>query len=93
MRSFWQDLRVGVRALRKQPMSAAITSLTLGLGIGLCTTSFSLVYGVFGRGLDVPESDRLTLIYRTNPSRGFEWIEVPDHDFYDWRAQQTSFEA
>jgi putative ABC transport system permease protein len=93
MRSFWQDLRIGVRALRKEPMSAAITSITLGLGIGLCTTVFSLVYGVFGRGLDVPDPDRLTLIYRTNPSRGFEWIDVSDHDFHDWQAQQTSFEA
>jgi predicted permease len=93
MRSVWQDLRIGTRALRREPASALITSLTLGLGIGLCTTAFSLVYGVFGRGLDVPDADRLTLIYRTNPTRGIDWMGVTEHDFHDWAAQQTSFEA
>ena len=93
MRSVWQDLRIGTRALRREPASALITSLTLGLGIGLCTTSFSLVYGVFGRGLDVPEANRLTLIYRTNPTRDIDWMGVTEHDFHDWAAQQTSFEA
>jgi len=93
MRSVWQDLRIGTRALRREPVSALITSLTLGLGIGLCTTAFSLVYGVFGRGLDVPDADRLTLVYRTNPVRGFEWMEATEHDYYDWVEQQRSFEA
>jgi putative ABC transport system permease protein len=93
MRSVWQDLRIGIRALRREPVSALVTSLTLGLGVGLCTTAFALVYGVFGRGLNVPEANRLTLISRTNPSRGIDWMDVTEHDFYDWSAQQTSFEA
>jgi len=93
MRSVFQDLRIGTRALRREPISALITSLTLGLGIGLCTTVFSLVYGVFGRGLDVPDADRIALIYRTNPVRGFEWMEPREHDYYDWVEQQQSFEA
>lgn len=64
MHSIRQDLLLGVRALRKEPGSAVIASLTLALGIGLCVISFSLVYGVFLRGLDIPEPDRVTLIYR-----------------------------
>jgi putative ABC transport system permease protein len=93
MRPVWHDLLLGVRSLRKEPATAIITSFTLALGIGLCTIAFSLVYGVFLRGLDVPRPDRLTLIYRTNPSREIKWGEVPVHDFYDWRAQQSSFEG
>jgi len=93
MRSLWQDLLLSMRALRKEPISALITSVTLALGIGLCTVAFSLVYGVFIRGLDVPEPDRLTLIYRSNPSRDQEFFSVSVHDFYDWQAQQTSFEG
>ncbi|HTL04535.1 MAG TPA: ABC transporter permease [Gemmatimonadales bacterium] len=89
----WHDLLLGVRSLRKAPASAVITSLTLALGIGLCTIAFSLLYGVFLRGLDVPEPGRLTLLYRTNPSREITQDAVPVHDFYDWREQQTSFEA
>jgi len=87
------DLLLGVRALRKEPASAVITSFTLALGIGLCTIAFSLLYGVFLRGLDVPEPGRLTLIYRTNPSREITEGAVPVYDFYDWREQQTSFDA
>ena len=93
MRGLLQDLQVGLRTLRKAPASAAIASITLALGIGACTVAFSLVYGVFFRGLDVPEARRLTLIYRTVPSRGVDFMGVNRHDLYDWREQQTSFEG
>ncbi len=93
MKSLWQDLRVALRSLRKEPASAVITSITLALGIGLCTISFSLVYGVFLRGLDVPEPERLTLVYRTNPSQDQDFMGVNMHDLGDWRAQQTSFQG
>ncbi len=92
MQSLRQDLLLGVRSLRKEPASAIIASITLALGIGLCATSFSLVYGVFLRGLDIPEPDRVRLIYRTNPARGNDQMWVTVYDFHDWRAQQTSFE-
>lgn len=93
MQTLRQDLLLGVRALRKEPGSAVIASLTLALGIGLCTISFSLVYGVFLRGLDIPEPDRVTLIYRANPLRDQDQMGVTAHDFHDWRSQQTSFES
>ena len=93
MRALLQDLKLSFRSLKKEPMSAAITSITLALGIGLCTVSFSLVYGVFFRGHDVPEPGRLTLIYRTNPSRDIDFMNATMHDFYDWREQQTSFKG
>ena len=93
MRPVWHDLLLGVRSLRKEPVSAIITTFTLALGIGLCTIAFSLLYGVFFRGLGVPEANRLTMIGRTNPARQVDWSGVPIHDFYDFREQQTSFEA
>jgi predicted permease len=93
MRSLWQDMLLSLRSLRREPASALITSITLALGIGLCATSFSLVYGVFLRGHPVPEPDRLVLIFRSNPSRDMEWGWVTAHDYYDWREQQSSFQA
>jgi len=93
VQSLRQDLLLGIRSLRKEPASAFIASITLALGIGLCTIAFSLVYGVFFRGLDVPEPDRLTLIFRANPSRDQDQMWVTVHDLHDWRAQQTSFES
>jgi predicted permease len=92
MQSLRQDLLLGLRSLRKEPASAIITSITLALGIGLCTISFSLIYGVFLRGLDVPEPQRLTLVQRANPSRDITQMGVTVHDLHDWREQQTVFE-
>ena len=93
METLLQDLRHGFRTLSRAPGSAVIAVITLALGIGLCTTTFSLVYGVFVRGLDVPEADRLQVIYRTNPSRNIDVMSVTQHDFYDWRERQRSFEG
>lgn len=91
MHALLQELKLSLRTLKKEPVSAVITSFTLALGIGLCTTAFSLVYGVFLRGHDVPEPHRLTLIYLTNPSRDIDFRGASMYDFYDWREQQTSF--
>ena len=91
--SLWPDVLLGIRGLRKQPASALIASFTLALGIGLCSTVFSLLYGVFFRGHPIPEPNRVFLISRSNPAQRIEWGGVTVHDFYDWQAQQTSFEG
>src|SRR5687768_18327345 len=92
MRALFQDLLLSVRSLRREPASAVIASVTLALGIGLCTIAFSLLFGVFLRGHPVPEANRLLLINRSNPSRDIDIMSAREHDFYDWRAQQKSFE-
>ena len=88
-----KDFKLGLRALARRPASSATAIVAFGLGIGLCATMFSLIYGIYFRGLGVPESDRLVLIYRTNPSENIDRMGVDQHDFYDWREQQQCFEA
>lgn len=86
-----QDLRFGLRMVRKQPALAAIAMLALTLGIGLTTTMFSIIDGALLSGLPFRDADRLMHLSYAKPSEGIERQGLFLHDFLDYRAQQTSF--
>ena len=79
----WQDLLYGLRMLRKNPAFAAVTALTLGLGIGANTAMFSVVDSVLLRPLPYKEADRLTIVWE-KPPKGLR-NSVSAANFLDWR--------
>ena len=73
-----QDLRYGLRQLRRAPSFAAIAILTLGIAIGANTAVFSVVNAVLLEPLPYPESDRLAVLWtRYLPPSGFDIDKFP----------------
>jgi len=62
MRNLFQDLRVSVRALRRAPGFAAVSIVTLSLGIGANTAIFALLETVILSPLPFPDADRLIAV-------------------------------
>ncbi|MCH6546924.1 MAG: ABC transporter permease, partial [Gemmatimonadetes bacterium] len=92
MGTLWNDIRYGLRMLLKTPALSFVAIVTVALGVGLTTHTFSIVYGSLMRGLPYEGAERLMYLDRNNLSEGIENMSVSVHDFTDWREQQTLFE-
>jgi putative ABC transport system permease protein len=84
-----QDVRFGLRMLRKNPSFTAVAVLTLALGMGANTAVFSLVYAVLLRPLPYQDPASLVVLNETTPKVGTVSVSYPN--FLDWRAQSHSF--
>ncbi len=91
MGTLLQDVRYGIRMLVKNPLLSIIAVVTLGLGIGLTTTVFSIVNAAIIKGLPFDQADQLVTVDRANPERDIQRSSLPIHDFEDIREQQTVF--
>jgi predicted permease len=90
--TFWSDLRFGFRMLAKTPGLSLIAVLTIALGVGFTTHTYSTVYGSVIRGLPVPGHDRLVSLRQSVEIRGIEDSTIPLHDYLDLRREQAVFD-
>lgn len=88
----WEDLRFGIRLIRKDARFAVLVVLTLALAIGTTTATFSVVNAVLLRPLPFPNADRLTMVWKNNLSQGYPIYYMSPPDFSDFKAQNKVFE-
>ena len=84
------DLRQAARQLRRAPAFAALSALTLALGIGATTAVFSVAYTALLRPLPYPGSDRLVVARELAGDRGPSTVSPPN--FYDFRRQSRTMD-
>ncbi len=88
-----QDLRYGFRQFLRKPAFSLSIVVTLGVGIGLTATVFSVVHAVLLRPLPFKEAARLVLLQQQNPAKGLYNVTVNSADFADWKQENTLFEG
>lgn len=86
-----QDIRFGLRMLRKNRGFTTVAVLTLAFGIGLCTTIFSMVNPILFQPVPFAEPDRLFYINEKNPKQGFSDMGICYADYCHWRKENRVF--
>jgi len=90
--NFPQDLRYGLRQLRRNPGFSAVAIATLALGIGASTAIFSVVDTVLLHSAPYARSAELVAIGEKGPTTApGEVNAVSAGDFTDWQAQAPVF--
>jgi len=66
LQTFFGDMRLGARMLRRSPAFTTTAVLTLGLAIGATVAIFSVINPVLLRSLPYPSPDRLAFVWERN---------------------------
>jgi hypothetical protein len=74
---FLQDVRYGLRMLRKSPAFTAITVATLAIGIGANSAIFAVIENVLLKPLPFPDSAQLVDLDHDVPSIGLHLRSIP----------------
>ncbi len=93
LESVVQDLRFGLRQMRRNPAFAWTAVITLALGIGATTAIFSAVYALLIRPLPYKDSERLMEISAAMPKKSQYGGTLISPDFVAVRSSLKSFES
>jgi putative ABC transport system permease protein len=92
MTGFWQDLRLALRTVWKQPGFTLTAAITLALGIGANTAIFSVINALILNPPNIAEAERVVALWRT-PKDQRSKGPTSYLDLQEWQAQSQSLEA
>jgi predicted permease len=89
LESIVQDIRYGLRQLRKAPGFTLAAITTLALGIGATTAIFSVVDSLLLRPLPYPNAPRIVRIWMTFAPRGMMEIPASEPEYLEYRQSRS----
>src|SRR5690349_14862698 len=93
MGTFLQDLKYGVRMLRKNLGFTVVAVLALTLGIGANTAIFSVLNVTLLRALPYPNPDELMVVGENNPQINQNQLTISPGNYLDYKNQNQSFQS
>jgi len=91
MSDLWIDLKTGWRQLRRHRGHLGAAVLSMALGIGAATATFSVVDAVLLQPLPYVDPQDLVQIEERNPAKGWDHFTVAPAKVLDWRQRAGSF--
>ncbi len=88
-----QDVRYGLRVLRKNPGFTFMAIVTLALGIGVNTAIFSVVYGVLLRPLPYQQGGQLVVLHQQAKRANLLNVPFSAKEVFDYRDHNHTLES
>lgn len=87
------DLRYAMRQLAKAPGFSLVVILALAIGIGACTTIYSVMRSTILSPLPVLDQERVFVLWENHKERGIERFSVSLPNYLDFRDQAETVEG
>jgi predicted permease len=93
METAWRDVHYALRGLRLNPGFTMTAVLSLTLGIGASVAIYTVADNLLLRPLPYPDAKQLVMLYEMNSDHGIAHNVISPGNYFDWKAQSSSFSA